>query len=151
MRHLAITIFLFTLIIFSCEIIPKEVGRNEDYHILLEFNDKFGNNLLEDQSSTPDIYPIDVFYYQSEKKIILSHQIVDLEENDIITSVLVTNALKNTNQTYYIQFNQDIDTVKVTLQEDDKELLHVGAILYNSVLIDKSKDHKNRSHFSVLK
>ncbi|AZQ63130.1 hypothetical protein EI427_13040 [Flammeovirga pectinis] len=151
MRRLTITVFLFTLIIFSCEITPQEVGRNEDYHILLEFTDKFGNNLLEDQSSTLDIYPIDVFYYQSDKKIILPHQIVDLEENGDTTSVLVTDAFKQASHTYYIQFNQDIDTVKVIPKENNEGLHHIESILYNTVLINKSKDHKNRSHFSILK
>ncbi|NME71853.1 hypothetical protein [Flammeovirga aprica] len=142
--------FILLLLLFnsSCHFIDKPYAPHHDYNMLLEYQNKEGENMIEgleeEHLQEIEIYTlINGEKKQLEHHIKMNHQF----EGGKKFSGLYSNQLNAENLEYYIHFKDKLDTLTILIHQNEEQLRWIESIYFNHKKVDRSKTHQDRSLF----
>ncbi|NLR91206.1 hypothetical protein [Flammeovirga agarivorans] len=148
-----IPLSLFLICLDACSFSSKEPAPFVDDHILIELYDQFGENLLKEVKNN-HISHLSIFRIKENKeKQYIQYDIVssDSLKSKVPYKGIFTSEINDPTETYYIQYEDIIDTISVKKNtlEDQTELINI--LFYNRKKIESSPLHPQRNHFIVIK
>ncbi|KXX69495.1 hypothetical protein [Flammeovirga sp. SJP92] len=147
-----ISILQLLLSASSCQIIDKPYAPHHDFNILLEYQTTEGTNVI-DHLNEQEKGTIEVYTLIGNQKTHLHHKVKIGHQFDDgqIFSGIYTNQLNAENIDYFVSINGQTDTLSIIVHQNEDQLRWIEAIYFNHKKLHRSKKHKDRSLFILVR